>query len=198
LARTPTGATVSPGESMRRPRSGIEQPSSDAAQRALKACVAAALRTSGKPLSIHDYARATGISARMLIHYFGTKTQLDHAVIRGIDNGLRTQAELLAQARGGMGAVEELVQGFRTPQSAQVRKLFRTLLAKAFAGDRVAVAALVEERERWAALFEGALKSHEEAMATVTLLLGAAMDAILDDMAAEQPASKQRRTRSRR
>jgi AcrR family transcriptional regulator len=177
--------------------SRLKQPSSVLAQRVLKACVAAALQTRGKPLSIHDYARETGVSARMLIHHFGTKAQLDRAVVGAIDGGLRTQAELLAPASGGTGTVRELARAFRTPQSAQVRKFFRTLLARAFAGDMTAIAALVEERERWTAVFEGAVKSRQEAAETVTLLLGAAMDAILDDMAAERPSSKQRRRRSR-
>lgn len=177
---------------------GVEERSRVLADRVLKACVAAALKTGGKPLSIHDYARETGVSARMLIHYFGTKAELDNAVVRAIDEGLHTQAELLAEARGGMGAVKELLRGFRTPQSAQVRKFFRTLLAKAFAGDRAAVTALVEERERWTALFAGALGNHEQASETVTQLLGAAMDAILDDMATERPSAKQCRSRSRK
>lgn len=154
------------------------------------------MRTGGRPLSIHDYARETGISARMLIHYFGTKTELDRAVIRAVDDGLRSQAEALAQTRGGLEAVEALAEAFRSPQSAQVRKLFRTLLAKSFEGDPAAVAALVEERTRWTALFESALKSREEAAKTVVLLLGSAMDAILDDMSSERASSRRRRSSS--
>jgi AcrR family transcriptional regulator len=155
-------------------------------ERSLSACVAAALRTGGRPLSIHDYARETGVSARMLIHYFGSKAGLDSAVIRAVDEGLRQRAEQLAQALGGLKAVDELVRGFRSPQSRQVRTLFRTLLAKAFEGDRLAVALLIEERERWTALFNQTLKSRTEASNTVVLLLGAAMDAILNDMSSEQ------------
>lgn len=155
-------------------------------ERSLSACVAAALRTGGRPLSIHDYARETGVSARMLIHYFGSKAGLDSAVIRAVDDGLRQRAEQLAQALGGLKAVDELVRGFRSPQSRQVRALFRTLLAKAFEGDRLAVAVLIEERERWTALFKQALKSRTEASNTVVLLLGAAMDAILNDMSSER------------
>ena len=155
-------------------------------ERSLRACVAAALRTGGRPLSIHDYARETGVSARMLIHYFGSKAGLDSAVIRAVDDGLRQRAEQLAQALGGLKAVDELVRGFRSPQSRQVRALFRTLLAKAFEGDRLAVAVLIEERERWIALFKQALKSRTEASNTVVLLLGAAMDAILNDMSSER------------
>ena len=120
-------------------------------ERSLSACVAAALRTGGRPLSIHDYARETGVSARMLIHYFGSKAGLDSAVIRAVDDGLRQRAEQLAQALGGLKAVDELVRGFRSPQSKQVRALFRTLLAKAFEGDRLAVAVLIEEIDAFAA-----------------------------------------------
>ncbi|MGA2366243.1 MAG: hypothetical protein ABSG12_12230 [Steroidobacteraceae bacterium] len=122
----------------------------------------------------------------MLIHYFGSKTGLDSAVIRAVDDGLRQRAEQLAQALGGLKAVDELVRGFRSPQSKQVRALFRTLLAKAFEGDRLAVAVLIEERARWTALFKQALKSRTEASNTVVLLLGAAMDAILNDMSSER------------
>jgi AcrR family transcriptional regulator len=154
------------------------------------------LRASGRPLSIHDYARETGFSARMLIHYFGTRAALDGAVIRAVDDGLRAQAESLAQTLGGLHAVEDLVRGFSSPKSAQIRKLFRTLLARAFDGDPLAVAYLVEERERWTALFERSLMTRADAAKTVVLLLGAAMDAILDDMSAEKTPSK-RRSRSR-
>jgi hypothetical protein len=59
-------------------------------------------------------------------------------------------------------------------------------LAKAFEGDRLAVAVLIEERERWTALFKQALKSRTEASNTVVLLLGAALDAILNDMSSER------------
>ena len=155
-------------------------------ERSLNACVAAALHTGGRSLSIHDYARQTGVSARMLIHYFRSKAGLDSAVIRAVDDDLRQRAENLAQALGGLKAVDELVRGFRSPQSRQVRTLFRTLLAKAFEGDRLAVALLIEERERWTALFKQALKSRTEASNTVVLLLGAAMDAILNDMSSER------------
>jgi AcrR family transcriptional regulator len=152
----------------------------------------------GRSLSIHDYARETGISARMLIHHFGSKAGLDRAVIRSVEEGLRAQAGNLAQALGGLQAVDELVRGFRSPQSAQVRRLFRALLARAFEADRSAIAALLQERERWTSLFESTLKSKAQAARTVTLLLGAAMDAILDDMSSEQVASKTTRLRSRR
>jgi hypothetical protein len=122
----------------------------------------------------------------MLIHYFASKASLDSAVIRAVDDGLRQQAGNLAQALGGLKAVDELVRGFRSPQSRQVRTLFRTLMAKAFEGDRLAVAVLIEERARWTALFRQALKNRTEASNTVVLLLGAAMDAILNDMSSER------------
>jgi hypothetical protein len=92
----------------------------------------------------------------------------------------------MAQALGGLKAVDELVRGFRSQQSRQVRKLFRTLLAKAFEGDRLAATALVEERRRWAALFEKTFKTRAEASNAMLLLLGAAMDAILNDMSSEK------------
>jgi hypothetical protein len=122
----------------------------------------------------------------MLIHYFESKASLDSAVVRAVDHGLRQRAEEMAQALGGLKAVDELVRGFRSPQSRQVRKLFRTLLAKAFEGDRLAATALVEERRRWTALFEKTFKSRAEASNAMLLLLGAAMDAILNDMSSEK------------
>lgn len=154
-------------------------------EHALTACVAAALRVGGQPLSVHDYARESGVSARMLIHHFGTKAGLDRAVIGAVDEGLRAQAQGLAETLGGLTAVDELVLGFRGPESAQIRNLFRTLLARAFAGEADAVAALVEERQRWTALFEQVLPSPAEAARTVVLLQGAALDAILDDMTSD-------------
>jgi AcrR family transcriptional regulator len=129
----------------------------------------------------------------MLIHYFGTKAGLDHAVIRAIEDRLRLQAEQLARSLGGLVAAKKLAVGFRTPQSAQVRALFRTLVSRAFAGDAVAVAALIGERARWIALFEDILDSREEATNTVVLLLGSAMDAILNDMLAESRSGNRRR-----
>jgi AcrR family transcriptional regulator len=165
-----------------RARNRLSTPS----ERALSACVAVALRTGGRGLSVHDYARKTGVSARMLIHYFGSKAGLDAAVIRAVDDDLRQQAENLGQSLGGLEAIDELVRGFRSPQSRPVRKLFRTLLAKALQDDRLAIMALIEERARWTALFEKSLKSRSEASNTVVLLLGAAMDAILDDMSSQR------------
>jgi AcrR family transcriptional regulator len=162
--------------------------------RALNGCIEAALRARGRSLSIHDYSRETGVSARMLIHYFGTKAKLDGAVIREIDNAMRLQAERLAQTLGGPGAAEELVRGFRSPASAQVRLLFRTLLARAFAGDATAVAALLEERKRWIDTFQRASRNKRDATSTVAQLLGAALDAILDDISADST----RRPRGRR
>jgi len=155
-------------------------------ERALSACVAAALKGGGQSLSIHDYARKTGVSARMLIHYFGSKAGLDSAVVGAVDGALRQRAQNLAQALGGLQAIDELVRGFRSPQSRQVRQLFRTLLARAFEGDRRAIAALIEERARWSAVFEKSLKSQVEASNTVVLLIGAAVNAILDDMSSEK------------
>jgi AcrR family transcriptional regulator len=176
---------------MRKQRSGAR--STIPSERALHACVDAALRTQGRPLSIHDYARETGVSARMLIHYFGTKANLDRAIIAAVDNALRAQAGRLAQTLGGLEAVDELMRGFRSPQSAQVRKLFRALLTKALESDAHAISALIEERRRWTTLFESASKSKAAATKNVTLLLGAALDAILDDMASEKSSSKRGR-----
>jgi hypothetical protein len=145
-------------------------------------------------LSIHEYSRATGVSARMLIHYFTTKSKLDSAVIAAIDASLREQAGILANSLGGLAAAEELVRGFKKSESERVRALFRALLAKAFAGDRSAIVALLEERERWKTLFRAVLKNKTEVDRTVRLLQGAALDAILDDMSSENRSTRRRRT----
>ncbi len=152
---------------------------------ALKGCVDTALKSGGRLLSIHEYSRATGVSARMLIHYFTTKSQLDTAVIAAIDASLREQAGTLADSLGGLAAVDELVRGFKRSESERVRALFRALLANAFAGDRYAILALLEERKRWKKLFRGVLKTKSDVDRTVLLLQGAALDAILDDMSSE-------------
>jgi AcrR family transcriptional regulator len=164
--------------------------------RALKVCISAAIRAGGRSLSIHDYARESGISARMLIHHFGTKADLERAIIRGVDEELRLKAGVLAQSLGGLAAVDQLLQGFKAPASAPVRALFRTLLAKALTGDGAAIEALVEERKRWISMFDE-LSGDKRGQDIVERLLGAALDAILNDVSAARASKHPSRQRRR-
>ena len=129
----------------------------------------------------------------MLVHHFGSRANLDREVIRAVEEELHNEAARLADALGGLQALDALIKGFRSPASAQVRRLFRTLTARAFGNDELALSILLGERERWHALFSKVLGSRSEANDAVSRLLGAAMDAILDDMSVEEPKRKRRR-----
>ena len=154
----------------------------DARTRALHACVNATLEAGGKALSLHDHARATGISARMLVHHFGSKAALDRAIIETVEARMRDNAKaMLARGGGGLDA-DAIMQSFREPAQRPTRNLFRTLLARGLGGDADAIAAIQGERERWLALFAEMLGDQPAAARLLALVLGATLEAIFTDL----------------
>ena len=155
---------------------------SDPHSRALAACLDATLAAGGRALNLHDLARATGISARMLVHHFGSKAGLDRAIIGAVETRMRDNAMTMLARSGGVLDADAIMQSFREPAQLATRTLFRTLLARGLGGDPDAIAALQSERERWMALFRKALGDEAAAARLMALVLGATLEAIFADL----------------
>ena len=158
----------------------------DARARALAACVGATLDAGGRALSLQALARLTGVSARMLVHHFGSKAGLDRAVIETVEARMRDDAMAMLARSGGALDAEAIMRSFREPARRATRTLFRTLLARGLGGDRVAVAVLRGERERWLALFRQTLGDDAAAARLMALVLGATLEAIFADLDGEE------------
>ena len=156
----------------------------DARARALSGCLEATLAAGGRPMSLHALARATGVSARMLVHHFGSKARLDRAIVEAVETRMRENAARMLAEAGGVPDADAIMRSFREPAQLATRTLFRTLLARALDGDMSAVAALQAERGRWLALFSQALGDGKAAERMLASVLGATLDAILTDIAA--------------
>ena len=157
----------------------------DARGRALAACTHATLAAGGRPMSLHDLARVTGVSARMLVHHFGSKAGLDRAIVQAVEARMRDNATAMLAASGGALDADAMMQSFREPGQRPTRTLFRTLLARALGGDADAVVALQGERARWLAVFASALGDQAAAARLLALVLGATLDAIFEDISHE-------------
>ena len=156
---------------------------------ALHACIEATLAAGGRPLSLHDLGLATGVSARMLVHHFGSKAKLDRAIVEAIEHRMRENATAMLARGGGALDADAIMQSFREPEQLATRTLFRTMLARALAGDANAVAAMQVEREHWLTLFGSVLGDPASAQRMLALVLGATLDAIFVDIAEGQGAA---------
>ena len=136
-------------------------------------------------MSLQDLARSTGVSARMLVHHFGSKAKLDRAIVAAVEAQMRANATAMLARGGGVLDTDLIMQSFRKPAQLATRTLFRTMLARALSGDAEAVAAMQVEREHWLALFERTLGDAAAAERMLALVLGATLDAIFDDIADE-------------
>jgi len=146
--------------------------------RALNGCVDAALSAQGRSLSIYDYARATGVSARMLIHYFGSKVELDRAVISLVQDRLR--AEVYAAFRFSPDRpVERVVYELSRQDRAEVILLLRLLLVRALNGDADAIEGMRKERAMWRSMLSEALQTEEAAARAMISLEGTIIGMIL-------------------
>ncbi len=160
----------------------------DARARALAACVEATLAAGGRALSLQALARMTGVSARMLVHHFGSKAALDRAVIETVEARMRDDAMAMLARSGGALDADAIMQSFREPARRATRTLFRTLLARGLGGDATAIAVLRGERERWLALFRQMLGDDASAGRLMALVLGATLEAIFADLDEEGAA----------
>ena len=154
----------------------------DARGRALHSCIEATLAAGGRFLSLQELGRATGVSARMLVHHFGSKAGLERAIVEAIEARMRANATAMLARRDGALDADAIMQSFREPAQRATRTLFRILLARGLGGDADAVAALQGERERWLALFRQALGDDASAARLMALVLGATLEAIFADL----------------
>ncbi len=137
-------------------------------------------------MSLQDLARSTGVSARMLVHHFGSKAKLDRAIVAAVEARMRENAVSMLARGGGVLDADVIMRSFREPAQLATRTLFRTMLARALSGDVEAVAAMQVEREHWLALFGRVLGDTAAAERMLALVLGATLDAIFADIGRER------------
>ncbi len=118
----------------------------------------------------------------MLVHHFGSKAGLDHAIVGMVESRMRDNAMAMLAQSGGTLDADAMMRSFREPEQLPTRTLFRTLLARALGGDMAAVQALQGERGRWLSLFREALGNDQAAERMMALVLGATLEAILSDL----------------
>jgi AcrR family transcriptional regulator len=150
---------------------------SDSARRALDRCLDVALEQGSLSLGLRDYERLTGVSARMLVHYYGTKAGLEAALLAEIERRLLTEVmdALADPAVRPIDAVRE----FGAPEKAGVRALMRLLVGRAFSGDAQAADVLRRERERWRTALHTRYSEADDAEEALLILVGGAFDLML-------------------
>jgi AcrR family transcriptional regulator len=147
---------------------------------ALERCLDAAMEHGRLDLGLRDYERLTGTSARMLVHHFGSKTGLEAALLAEIER--RLLAEVLeALARDGAEPMD-VVRNFQRPDRANLRRLLRLLVGRAFSGDREAARVLRDERFRWRDALSHQFSSPDKAEQALLILVGGAIDTMLGEL----------------
>jgi AcrR family transcriptional regulator len=151
----------------------------EAAQRALELCLDAALARGSLALGLRDYGRLTGVSARMLIHYFGTKEGLEAALLKEVER--RLLGEVLTLLAEPHAMPIDVVHRFSANDHAPMRRLLRLLVGRAFSGDAAAARVLRIERDRWRLALAERYGSGEEIEQALFILVGGAFDTLLSE-----------------
>lgn len=153
---------------------------SETARRALDRCLDAALAKGSLALGLRDYERLTGISSRMLVHYFNTKAGLEAALLGEIER--RLLDEVLTALDDPAGRPIDVVRAFGAPDRAGVRALIRLLVGRAFSGDPAAADVLRRERTRWRKALSGRYADDATTEEALFILVGGAFDQMLADI----------------
>ncbi len=151
----------------------------DPAQRALELCLNAALARGSLALGLRDYERLVGVSARMLVHHFGTKAGLEAALLGEIER--RLLGEVLVLLAEPDASPMEVVRRFRSEDQAATRRLLRLLVGRGLSGDPAAAEVLRMERDRWRVALLTRYGSPEEAEQALLILVGGALDTLLSE-----------------
>jgi AcrR family transcriptional regulator len=145
----------------------------------LDACYAAARGLGSLDVTLAALAERTGVSARMLVHYFGSRDALQRELGARFERELRERFDEYATdgSGGGVaGAVLGLWDHLAAPEMRGPLRLLLDLMHRAQRGD--AHAAEMGEREigAWTRVLEGRVPDPALASALVLLFVGAAMD----------------------
>jgi hypothetical protein len=149
----------------------------DPASRALELCLNAALAQGSLTLGLRDYGRLTGVSARMLVHHFGTRSGLELALLAEIERRLLGEVLALIAERGS--SPSDIVRHFKSTNRASMRRLLRLLVGRAFSGDPAAAQVLALERDRWRSALAARYGSAEEVEQALFTIIGGALDTLI-------------------
>jgi AcrR family transcriptional regulator len=154
--------------------------------RLLRDCLAYFLRHGVANLSLRPLAAATGTSARMLLHYFGSKEALIAEVMKQLQARLQNAFKELLAARPGRSRSDPLIDFWKIlsqrANQPSLRLLFEVQML-ALQNPRRYRRYLTRSSATWRRLIERALPAKQKNVATATLYT-AVVDGLLLELLA--------------
>lgn len=156
-------------------------------------CLRYFLRHGVAGVSLRPLAEAVGTSARMLLHYFGSKDELVAAVMANVRTRLQS---LIEPAKNRRGNAAEVMIGFweraTKPQNLPYLRLLFEVHVLALQRPRRFRKYFRETSESWLALIERTLPPGPDRTATATLYV-AVVDGLLLELLSTGDARRTRR-----
>ena len=143
----------------------------------LKRILDAYVKAGSIELSLDQLAKRVGVSKRMLVHYFGSRDDLEAAAMTLLEEGLRAQFSPQALPTGAsLQVVIETLWGRTTaPESRGVLRLVMDLSRRAWSGSPRARSFYAEQQELWAELLLGYLPHRKKVEEVLLLFQGAVL-----------------------
>jgi AcrR family transcriptional regulator len=114
-------------------------------------CLAAFIQAGSLELSLDHLAAQVGVSKRMLIHYFGSRENLEEAAFALLEDRLRTtfRAELFPPGTSLQAAVSALWEQTTAPASRGTLLAVMDATRRAWSGTKRAKAFYAEQQRLW-------------------------------------------------
>jgi AcrR family transcriptional regulator len=143
----------------------------------LDACVAAYVRAGTIELSLDGVAEGVGISKRMLVHYFGSRENLEELAMERLEERLRARfaPEAFPAAASARRVVSALWEQTTAPDSAGILRLLMDLSRRAWNGSPRARAFYREQWRLWEQLLARYIRDERTVEDLLQLFQGAAL-----------------------
>ena len=140
-------------------------------------CLAAFTRSGTLDLSLDRLAAKVGVSKRMLIHYFGSRDELEEQVFALLEERLRVQfsAELFPPGATLLTAVMALWNRSTAPESRGALRVVMDATRRAWSGSARGKAFYVEQQRLWVELLLKFLPDPAAVEELLQLLQGAVL-----------------------
>ncbi len=156
----------------------------------LDRCLSAFISSGSLDLSLDDLGRKAGTSKRMLVHYFGSRENLEEQAIALLETRLRAQFAPEAFPAGATAHAVLSALWFRTtaPESRGVLLLIMDLSKRAWSGSKRAKHFYAEQQKLWIDLLTRYIPNR----ATVEEILQTFQGAVLAFLITNDPAPGKR------
>jgi AcrR family transcriptional regulator len=165
----------------------------------LERCLAAFIEAGTLDLSLDQLAKKVGSSKRMLVHYFGSRENLEEMVMARLEDRLRERfrAGLFPAGTPLHAVVEALWEQSTQPQSRGVLQLIMDVSRRGWSGSERAKAFYLEQQRLWEEMLREFLPDPAEVEALLQLFQGAVLVYLMTGDREQGRRALERMTRSR-